>query len=106
MFAKRLKELRDENGISQAKLAELTNITQQAIGKWETGKSTPDPEMIVKLANLLDVSTDYLLGNTNIRRPIKTIPFNTFNELKGVIPDEEIQALKTITESVIEKYKK
>lgn len=62
MFIKRLKALREEKGFSQAKLAELINITQQAVGKWETGKSTPDPEMIVKLANLFNVSADYLLG--------------------------------------------
>ena len=43
MFAQRLKELRKLNGLSQAALSSLLGVTQQAVGKWETGRSTPDP---------------------------------------------------------------
>mgnify|MGYP000285117609 CR=1 FL=1 len=42
MFAQRLKELRKLNGLSQAALSSLLGVTQQAVGKWETGRSTPD----------------------------------------------------------------
>ena len=41
MFAQRLKELRKLNGLSQAALSSLLGVTQQAVGKWETGRSTP-----------------------------------------------------------------
>ena len=43
MCAQRLKELRKLNGLSQATLSSLLGVTQQAVGKWETGRSTPDP---------------------------------------------------------------
>ena len=43
MFAERLKELRKMRRFSQHALAERLGISQQAVGKWETGKSTPDP---------------------------------------------------------------
>lgn len=49
-------------GLSQEDLGKRFSITQQAINKWESGKSSPDPEMITSLAIFFDISTDYLLG--------------------------------------------
>ena len=62
MFVKRLKELRNEKGVSQLKLAEHIKISQQAIAKWETEKSTPDPYTLCQLADYFNVTVDYLLG--------------------------------------------
>ena len=62
MFAQRLRTLRKENHISQAALAGELQVTQQAVGKWETGRSTPDPATLTRLAEYFAVSTDYLLG--------------------------------------------
>lgn len=64
MFVKRLKELRNEKGVSQLKLAEHIKISQQAIAKWETEKSTPDPYTLCQLADFFNVTVDYLLGRT------------------------------------------
>ena len=50
MFAQRLKELRKLNGLSQATLSSLLGVTQQAVGKWETGRSTPDPQTLARVA--------------------------------------------------------
>ena len=61
MFAQRLKELRKLNG-PQATLSSLLGVTQQAVGKWETGRSTPDPQTLARVAAYFKVSTDYLLG--------------------------------------------
>lgn len=62
MFAQRLKELRKLRGISQTALSNELGLSQQAVGKWETGRSTPDPAMLSRIAAFFDVSTDYLLG--------------------------------------------
>lgn len=62
MFAERLKALRKEKGISQKKLAQELCLTQQAVGKWETGRCTPDPQTIAALAAYFQVSSDHLLG--------------------------------------------
>ena len=62
MFAQRLKELRRTQGISQGALAAILCVTQQAVGKWETGRSTPDPDTLARLADYFAVSVDYLLG--------------------------------------------
>lgn len=62
MFAQRLKELRKIKGVSQIALARQLGLTQQAVGKWETGRSTPDPQTLAALASYFGVTTDHLLG--------------------------------------------
>ncbi|MEM1485747.1 XRE family transcriptional regulator [Oscillospiraceae bacterium PP1C4] len=62
MFSERLKALRKECKITQVALAEQLGISQQAVGKWETGRSTPDPMTLRKIADIFGVSTDFLIG--------------------------------------------
>ena len=69
MFAETLKKLRRTKKISQVALAEHLGITQQAVGKWETGRSQPDPQTLRSLADYFDVTTDYLLGRAG-RAPV------------------------------------
>ena len=61
-FGERLKQSRKKAGFSQAKLAGILGISQQAVGKWETGHSTPDPSTIATIAELLGTSANSLLG--------------------------------------------
>ncbi|UZQ85079.1 helix-turn-helix domain-containing protein [Thermoclostridium stercorarium] len=68
MLSERIKELRNEKGISQSALANHLGLTQQAIAKWEKGIAEPDSEMLKKIATFFDVSVDYLLGRTDIRK--------------------------------------
>ena len=56
-----IKELRKEQNMTQTKLAELLQTTQDTISLWELGKSMPDIYALIKLAKLFNVSTDYLL---------------------------------------------
>ena len=62
MFSERLKALRKERKLSQAALSAQLGVTQQAVGKWETGRSTPDPATVARLAALLGTTPDVLLG--------------------------------------------
>ena len=48
--------------ISQSQLAKELQVTQQAVGKWETGKSTPDSDTLRRIANFFNTSVDFLLG--------------------------------------------
>ena len=66
MFSDRLRQLRKQHKISQDALAKELFVSQQAIGKWENDKATPNPEMLVKIADIFDVSIDYLLGHSDI----------------------------------------
>lgn len=62
MFIERLKGLRTEHKITQAALADAMGLSQQAIAKWETGKSSPDITTLKKLADYFGVTTDFLTG--------------------------------------------
>ena len=61
-FPELLRQCRKQKHMSQAELASLLGVTQQAVGKWESGKSSPDPATVAKLAEILDTTADYLLG--------------------------------------------
>lgn len=61
-FGKILKDLRTERHLSQNQLADLLNISQSAIAKWELGKTEPTASAIVSVALFFDVSCDFLLG--------------------------------------------
>lgn len=62
MFSERLKWLRKEKGISQQELADKLCVVRQTISKWEKGLSLPDAEMLMKLAEVLGVTVNELLG--------------------------------------------
>ena len=60
----RLKELRTERGISQIKLAMDFNVNQNSISRYESGLREPDYNTLIKIANYINVSIDYLLYRT------------------------------------------
>ncbi len=61
-FPEKLKELREENNLTQQQMAKILGYTQTAIGKWEKGTRSPDLDDIVNIAKQFNVTTDYLLG--------------------------------------------
>lgn len=62
MFGERIAEQRKKLGLSQEELAEKLNISQKSISKYERGDRRPSYEVLVLMAALFDVTTDYLLG--------------------------------------------
>jgi len=62
LFAKRLKELRVENNLSQNDMAKEFNVRGQTISAWENGLQETNFDTLIKLALYFDVSVDYLLG--------------------------------------------
>ncbi len=65
----RLKFLRNEKGESLEKIAKQLNVTIQTISNYENEKRDMTPDTIIKLAEYFGVSTDYLLGKSDIRNP-------------------------------------
>lgn len=57
----RLKELREENGVSQKQIAEYLSIKQNTYSQYETGKRQLPIELLIKLAQFYNVTTDYIL---------------------------------------------
>ena len=69
----RLKALREEQGYSKTAVAMAVGVTRRAVYGWESGTMTPTIESIIQLAKFYQVSTDYLLGLTNERRPTQYV---------------------------------
>jgi len=67
----RLRFLRNERGESLEKIAKFLSVTIQTISNYETEKRDMTPDTILKLAEYFNVSTDYLLGKSDIRNPEK-----------------------------------
>ena len=61
----RLKELRQQNGYTQKELSKLVNYSQNLISTWESGIHEPNIKALISLANIFNVSVDYLIGNEN-----------------------------------------
>ena len=66
-MVKNLKLLREEKGLSQQKLADMLNISQQAIFKYEKTANEPDISTLITLSEIFDVTVDYLIGNSDTR---------------------------------------
>lgn len=61
-FGNRLRKLRLQRGLKQAQLAEQLGLTKSVVSAYETGLRMPSYEVLVKLARIFNVSTDFLLG--------------------------------------------
>jgi transcriptional regulator with XRE-family HTH domain len=57
-----LREARLKKGIKAVDLAKALNVSKQTISNWEHGKRNPDIDTLIKLADLYEVSLDYLVG--------------------------------------------
>ncbi len=62
MFHENFKTLRKDRGFSQEQLALRLNVVRQTISKWEQGLSVPDAEMLMEIAEVLNVQVSDLLG--------------------------------------------
>lgn len=70
LISERLKNLRREKGLTQKALADKIGIHVLTVQQYELGKRSPQADIIIKLAEALDVSTDFLLtGKTNDATP-------------------------------------
>ena len=81
---KHLRILREERGITQLRLSLEAGVAQETISGYERDKTMPSVETLIKLADYLGTSTDYLLERTEVRAPVSqlTIDGLTAEELE------------------------
>lgn len=71
MYFKRLKDIREDNNLTQNKVAQLLNMKQQQYSRYENGTNEIPFEYIIKLAKFYNVSIDYLADLTDEAKPYK-----------------------------------
>lgn len=77
---KNLRLLRKKKGLSQQRLAELLNVSQQSIHKYENGISEPDIQTLKEMADLFHTSIDYIVGNTDCPNKIEYVAETALNK--------------------------
>ncbi|MGQ7452240.1 helix-turn-helix domain-containing protein [Streptococcus suis] len=95
IFTIRLKALRKEKKLTQKELAEKIGIKQNSYSDWETGKNEPNLENIVKLAQLLDTTTDDLLGRTIYSKV----------DVTNFLEDFDVSGLRNFSKDELDKLK-
>lgn len=91
-FKDRLVKLRKELGLTQEDFAQKIGYTRTAISAWEIGRNEPSNADTVRIAEFFGVSTDYLLGKTDIRNSGKQID-EVLNEAMIGMSKEEYDKL-------------
>ena len=77
MFNKRLREMRMKRGFTQQRLADSADIALRSYQCYETGTRTPNYALLIKLADILDVSLDFLMGRDDFMKA-HAIPFDEY----------------------------
>lgn len=90
----RLKFLRNEKGENLEKIAKYLDVSIQTISNYENEKREMTPDTIIKLAEYFNVSTDYLLGKSDIRNIEEDFRFAYHKETEGLSEDEIKEALE------------
>lgn len=106
----RLKFLREEKGLFQSDIAKILGVSVAAVGFYENEKRDMSPDTIIKLAEYFGVSTDYLLGKSDIRNPEK----NDLDKLQiglstkdySNISEEQLKQIEDFAKFVLKDNKK
>ena len=98
-FGKRLKNLRIEKNLTQQQLAEKLNVSKANISKYESDIIEPNINLINQISKLFDVSSDYLLGITIIKKPIDTLAFHSIEGYEN-LNDEDRQYIDDLINSL------
>ncbi len=92
MLSQRIKELRLAKKLSQVELANLIGVTKQSVSNWENDNIQPSIDILIKLSEVLSVSTDYLLALDNRK----------YLEVSG-LSDREISHIQQIIDDISKK---
>ena len=100
MFQSRLKELRENQKISQQKLASSIGVSQGTVGNWESGIREPNFEKTKQLADFFKVTVDYLLGrtdkNTFLDQKLEGVNFALYKETQDLTDEDKKDVLNFI----------
>jgi transcriptional regulator with XRE-family HTH domain len=99
-FGQRLTEVREAKGFTKDKLGKAINIHYSQIGRYERNEASPSADALKKMANALDVSTDYLMNGTTADLAAENIQdktlINQFNRITELSSDNKIVVSKLI----------
>ena len=69
MMYTRIRDLREDTDMNQTQFAKILGMSQTGYSKYETGTNDIPTEILIRIADYYNTSTDYILGRTNIKKP-------------------------------------
>lgn len=116
VFIFRLRKLLEQNNITQKELSLRIGVRDVTVSRYFSGQRIPRTDVIVSIANYFKVSTDYLLGISDIKNPNDEILENKYEEdidfwlskTDGYkeLPEEEREIISSIAKKLLEKHRK
>ena len=101
-FSQRLRTVRDLRKLSQGDLAERSGLQPSAISHFETGGRSPSFDNLRRLADALNVTTDYLLGRSDDPAASGPVAGNLFRHA-GNLSADDFKALEAMAEALANK---
>ena len=102
-FGKRLAAAREVKGYTKEKLSKVVDVHHTQVGRYEKGEASPSAEVLKKMANALDVSTDYLMNGTTTDLAAENINdktlINQFNRISELTEEN-----KTVVSKLIDAF--
>jgi len=103
-FSDRLREVREKKGWSQADLAEAAKLQVTAISHFETNRRSPSFDNLRKLADALKVTSDYLIGRSEVPNLSSTAELKMFRKAKNLTADD-LAFVEQMIENLAERNK-
>ncbi len=107
-FNRKLRDLREEQQLSQTELGKAISVNKSYVSAWETGKGKPSFDNLIALSKFFRVSVDYLVFDNVPREGVEAInDFQLYEYFRKAetLPEEVKQAIKEILDSVVFKHK-
>lgn len=104
---KNLKRLRNQEGISQQKLADILHISQQSVYKYENGITSPDIQTLKTIADYFETSIDYLVGYTDFPQKLEPTVKISLNQDEASLIDKYQQLSpkrRSVIQAVMDSY--
>lgn len=116
-IGERITELRKKSGLSQGQLADIMNISRQAVSKWETDQASPDTLNLIRLSDVLNTDVEYLASGKNSKPKYTPVVINyeytprktpekvveKIVEVEKIVQIEKPVEVEKIVERVVEK---
>ena len=96
MFEQRIRFLRQSHELNQVQLAEKLGVTKQSVSNWENDNIVPSVDMLEKIADFFNVTTDYLLG-----RDHKDLESGTVLDVTGLTP-RQVEHIRQVVDDLRE----
>lgn len=112
---KRMKNIREDNDITQKEMAKILNVSRSTYSLWELGINNPPLSSLFKFANYFNYSIDYIIGNSNDKKrknstkelDLKTLGKNIKRKRKDSnISQDDLAKLLSVTQPCIVRYEK